>query len=575
MSSLRPLAVYDGSNRWRLAYLENAYNISYDLPINALWTGGFSLPKNDPKNDYCQPFNLIEIWDVDGSGGDRYIGLFRIMPKVETLTGVEASVDYQLEHVLNTLLDDILVGWHEIGNTGVYTTTVLNYILQRQTTQRWRLGVCDYSYQYLYGWQDENLLSALFGVAKPFIDTDYYWDFDTKTFPWTLNLRRANMTPKADIRYRKNLRGITRTSDPTNLTTRLYCYGYAEGDNKLTLESVNNGQLYIDSPNTSKYGVITQVWTDESITIADTLLATGRKMLTQLQDPLVTYEIEIETINEAGSLMPGDAVRVAYEDLDQTMVVKKLTKQDVSGRPQNGSIVLGQGTVDLGTSVADLAERQRISETYAQGSESIFMDSFYDNADSSYPANIKFFVPDNAVHVNEIRFSASLTQFRAYSRSTEAGGQTSTTSEYSGYVATASSYTGLYGATEGPNPPDFYISSNLAHTHRIDLGNHDHEVELPAHAHDFTLPNHYHDILYGIYQGPSASYMQVYLDNVYIGQYSSSVRDLNLISYMSKNANGQILRGEHTIRIVPSGLTRIEGHFQIRLFTNARGGGQY
>ena len=44
---------------------------------------------------------------------------------------------------------------------------------------------------------------------------------------------------------------------------------------------------------------------------------------------------------------------------------------------------------------------------------------------------------------------------------------------------------------------------------------------------------------------------------------------------MSKDANGDILRGQHTTRIVPNGLTRIECTFQIRLFTNAHGGGQY
>ena len=44
---------------------------------------------------------------------------------------------------------------------------------------------------------------------------------------------------------------------------------------------------------------------------------------------------------------------------------------------------------------------------------------------------------------------------------------------------------------------------------------------------------------------------------------------------MSKNANGDIMRGKHTIRIVPNTLTRVECTFQIRLFTNMRGGKQY
>ncbi|MGL5255376.1 MAG: phage tail spike protein [Brevinema sp.] len=697
---MKPLAVYDGYTRKRLAYLQNAYDIGYVKPINALWTASFSMPYSDEKNQYCEPFNLVEIWDVDGGKQDKYVGLFRIMPRVEDSLGTDASVTYELEHVLSTLLDDTMLGWHEIGNLGTYTPQVLAYILDQQIDRRWILEICEYAHQYLYGWQDENLLSALYSVVNPFSETDYYWDFDTTTFPWRLRLLQTKKEAVTDIRYRKNISGITRTSDPTNLTTRLYCYGYGEGDNKLGISNVNNGVPYLESANVAKYGVITQVWTDERFTIEESLKATGQAMLKKLEEPSVTYDIDIQTISEAANLNIGDTVRVVSGVLDEYMVVQKISKKDLSGAPQSGLITLGVGTIDVGESMANIAEKQRISETYSQGSESIFTDSFYDNADPSNPSEITFIIPENAVHVNEISFSARLTSFRAYSKATQGGGartqstsgggssnvtssgggasqqtssaggnsnqtssaggnttQSSTSggggsvtssgggsSQQSSSAGGSSTSTTTYNdntkvgdavwdnnqqhpassspvlTADGHRHPFRYHSHNdshrhtvsisshthsvsipshthsvtisdhshsvsipshthsvsiPSHTHSVSIPSHTHSVSIPSHTHDITLPNHTHQIEYGIYKGPSASSMLIYLDDVLVGSYNSSINNVNLISYMSKNANGNIMRGQHTIRIVPNGLTRIECTFQIRLFTNAHGGGQY
>ena len=697
---MKPIAVYNGKTRKRLAYLQNAFGIGYNKPINALWTASFSMPYSDPKNKYCEAFNLVELWDIDGSNKDRYVGLFRIMPKVEDALSTDATIEYKLEHVLSTLLDDTMIGWHEIGNIGTYTPSIIAYILQHQIQQRWILDVCDYRHQYLYGWQDENLLSALYSVVQPFSETDYYWDFDTRSFPWKLKLLRTSKIAVTDIRYRKNMSGITRTVDPTNLTTRLYCYGYGEGDNKLGIGNVNNGIPYLDSPNISKYGVITQVWTDERFTIEASLKATGQAMLKKLEEPAVTYKIDIKTIYSAANLSVGDTVRVVSGELDEYMIVQQINKSDLSGQPQTGKVILGIGTIDVSQSMAEIADKQRISETYSQGAESIFTDSYQDNADAANPSEISFTIPDNAVHVNEILFSCRLTSFRAYSKATQGGGATTqstsdggattqstsdggasqqtsssggssnptssgggntTQSSTSGGGGTSTSSSGgstqtssgsggsssltssyndsgsigdaiwkdtlnsypiqattvdgkshshnirwhthddshthivtipshhhsvtIESHTHSVNIPSHHHSVSIpshthsvnipSHTHSVNIPSHSHSVSIPNHTHNITLPDHVHQIEYGIYKGPSASCMSVYLDSTLIGTYNSSVNNVNLISCMSKNANGDILRGQHTIRIVPNGLTRIECTFQIRLFTNAHGGGQY
>ena len=684
------ISVYDGHTRKRLAYLQNAYNISYVKNTNALWTGAFSLPYSDPKTKYCESFNLIELWDEDAGGKDRYVGLFRIMPRTEETLGINANIVYQLEHVLSTLLDDIMVGYHEVGNMGVNTAMSIGYILNNQSEHRWILKDCDYTHEFLYGWQNENLLSALFSIVQPFEDIDYYWDFDTTAFPWSLSLKRTIATPKADIRYKKNLNGLTRIVDPTNLTTRLYCYGYGDGDNVLGISEVNNGLPYIESPNVSKYGVIAQTWTDERFTIADSLLAVGQSMLRRLEQPAITYEIDLQTISMVANLNIGDIVRVVSVGLDERMTVTTISKDDVTGAPQSGKIELGQGTIDISTSLAELADRQRIAETYSQGAESIFTDSFVDNADAENPAEVTFIIPDNVVHVNEILFSCDLTNFRAYSKAVKGGGGGDRTTDDGGSSTVSSrdgganiltslgggeitkaSYGGggqsvvsadggaqapttstaptdiqsvsvsnikpesdapgvhNHGLTAGPIVRDVNISKDAegkvtdvwtnsseyvwsgdhyhnitipahahtvyipshahtvylpthqhdvylpAHEHGIDIPTHSHAIDIPSHHHEFALPNHTHDIEYGIYKGPIANAMTVYLDDELIGEYEASISSVNLIDYMSKNANGNILRGKHVIRIVPNTLTRVECIFQIRLFTNMHGGKQY
>ncbi len=689
----KPISVYDNRTRKRLAYLENAYNISYNKNTNSIWTAEFSLPFSDPKTKYCQSFNYIELWEDDGAGKPRNIGLFRIMPRTEEVLGTEANIVYHLEHVISTLFDDVLIGYHEIGNVGIFTKQVIGYILNAQTDKNWVLGTCDYTHQFLYGWQDENLLSALFSVVLPFEETDYYWNFDTSKYPWRLNLKQTIKEPVTDIRYKKNLNGLNRTIDPSNLTTRLYCYGYGQGDNKLGISDLNDGVPYLDSPNISRYGVITQVWTDERFTIAESLYEVGAMMLKRLEKPAVSYDIDIQAVHTASELEIGDTVRMVSIGLDELMTVREISKDDVTGAPRSGTILLGDATIDISNSVAELADRQRIAETYSQGAESIFTDSFVDNADSSNPAEVVFTIPDNVVHVNEIMFSCQLTNFRAYSKAVQGGGAASTTtldggsstptsssggsssptstsggsssptsssgggstvsSTSGGSSSPTSSSGGSYSSTVGvynvfpsttnasrthdhaiPRGTSFvtgvsttknngvvigvspsyapygwvpsgdhshyinignhshsvsigshehnvYIPNHThytsipSHTHRVDIGSHTHSVTIGTHNHQISLPNHVHGIEYGIYKGPRASQMTVYLDNTQIGSYSSDISNLNLIDYMSKNANGNIMRGQHVIRIVPNGMTRVECTFQIRLFTNMHGGRQY
>jgi phage minor structural protein len=221
MANPNIIQVYN-RNRERLAFLQNAFNIGYRKTLNSLWTASFSMPADDTKNAHCKPFNLVELYD-----DMERVELFRIIG--EDLTrSTQATTVYNCEHVLATLIDDVMFQYHQIGNIGVNTTAVLRYVLDRQTTKNWKLGMCDFTRFFEYKWENENLLSALFSIAKPFTE-GYIWEFDTAAYPWTLNLRKLSGEVKSEIRYGKNMAEITKTVDAANVITRLYCLGYGEG----------------------------------------------------------------------------------------------------------------------------------------------------------------------------------------------------------------------------------------------------------------------------------------------------------------------------------------------------------
>ena len=102
-------------NMKRLAFLDNAVSVGYSLEINSLWTATFTLPADDDKNAYCQPLNFVEIFD-----GDERIDLFRIIGEdLERSNG--ATRFYDCEHVLATLLSDVLFQYHQYGGGGIKT----------------------------------------------------------------------------------------------------------------------------------------------------------------------------------------------------------------------------------------------------------------------------------------------------------------------------------------------------------------------------------------------------------------------------------------------------------------------
>ena len=407
------IEIFDKQRR-RVAIAENAHAISEQKRINAVWYFYFSLPYKDPKNEYCKPFYYVRH-----NGGE----LYRIMP--ETLAVDESgSVAYQCEHVLATLIDNILFGYHVVGNLGTYTTDVIRYVLDHQLVKNWVLDECDYRNQFEYGWEQESLLSALFSVATP-LAGPYIWRTNTAVYPWRLSLKRLDTTgrPEMYVRRRHNMTSYQRSRDPQNIVTRLYPLGYGEGVNQLGIGSVNGGVPYLQSPRaiTDKYGIIERVWTDRRYEDPASLKAAAEAMLRELQEPAVSYSVGYQemTASDFDKAEVGKRLRMVYpeigESVDTFITEIKRDYEDA----ERSSLVVANKETSIASSLADMADRQRIEQTYAQGATQIYSQALQANCDRSSGAVMDFFIPEEMRIINKVLVKVRMTKFRAYSKSTE------------------------------------------------------------------------------------------------------------------------------------------------------------
>ncbi|MEI2319019.1 phage tail spike protein [Bacillus paramobilis] len=528
------------------AYLENAFKISYEQQFNAIWTAAFSLPLNDLKDEEITAFDFLELFD----NGKR-IGMFRILPKETVKNENTKTVTYKCEHVLATLLSDVLFRYHQLSN---YTTKdVLEYLLSQQETKHWKLGKCDFTRYFHYSWEHENtILGPLFSVPKPF-DEPYEWTWDdyVEDYPWTLNLVKASNQITGEIRYRKNLKGIRKEEDPTDIITRIYPLGYGEGVNQLDISKVNpTGKPYIEASKhiIDKYGIQKYIWVDKRFENVDALFSSGQALLNKKCIPKVSYSVEsidYELIDpyKIEKYEVGKLIRIDDAELGVKVDVRlmKKSKSDVNGNPLNMSLVIGDPIEDLGTTQADLERRQKINETYSQGATNIDSHDYNDNCDPENPAVIKFFLPEDLVNINSLILTYEIEEFRAYSKATKGGGaivestsaggavvnstsagggvvnstssgggSTQTSSSGGGSTQTSTSGGGgSFTSEAGGGAVPSTTQKSFAEMHLMsgvpqnsvgseNWGYHLHEVVIPgdafSHSHTVTVPSHKHQV---------------------------------------------------------------------------------
>lgn len=422
-------------------------------------------------------------------------------------------------------------------------------------------------------------------------------------------------------------------SDPQQICTRLYPLGYGEGVNQLTIKSVNNGLEYIQSPQEyiDKYGLIERIWIDRRYEDPASLLSAAQVMLNELQDPLQQFEISFAELDESDYNVAqiGKRVRILQTELGtqvDTYVTELTYKYD---DVPSSKIIVANKSTDIASSVADMADRQRIEQAYAQGATQLYSQSLQANCDSQNGAVMDFYLPEDMRIVNKIVAKVRVGSFRAYSKATKAaeskvvssttasqktysstsgGGSTSTTSSGGGQTSgatTLESSNVLPSQTSGQAVHNHGLSRGArlattsdgqtidgyetfvwsgahvhpAHTHKIDdhshsvrIPSHSHNVTIPGHSHNITIPAHEHDITPGIYFYGSPKQFDLYVNGKKKTTIVSTDTELDLTQYLVDTSSKLIPRGSWlSIEVRPNDLAYVSIDMFVQGFVQSRG----
>lgn len=609
-------------NLKKVAILENAYNVDDTFELNKVFRLNFSLPANDPKSKYCQPFFYVKFNDA----------FYRILPTAREVHSY-GELNFECEHVIATLIDDLMYGDFVVGNLGVYTSDVIKFVLDKQTTRRWVLGVCEFSRQFEYGWSHESLLSALFSIPNQFTEP-YMWEYDTTTFPWTVNLRKldTNKNPELYVRQGKNVISFKKQSDPSSICTRLYAHGYGEGVNSLTFADINDGKPYIDSPQEyiNRYGLKTRLWVDRRYENAESLMQAARAMLNELQEPIVQYDVEFTEIDSTffNKAQLGKIVKLIGDGIDyKTYVIG--VKHQYTSEGVDCTLTIANKPTDIAESVADLADRQRIEMTYAQGATQIYSQSLQNNASSDGGLVMDFFIPDQMRIINKVLCKIRMEAFRGFVKTSSSNGgvdQTLSVSASSQRVSTNSQSTTVDIPSQSTSTtvdigsisvdlndestnPAFWTSGFVfsrpiqeAEGHRHEIKSHYHgldfsikipsrsihidipgssssvtipgqsfSITIPGHSHQIKIPSHTHEMMPGIYRFRSSQSFELYVNGVKKGDFDSTSGEIDL-THLLTDDTGKIPRGRwQTVEVRPNDLAYVSIALSVQGFVQSRG----
>ena len=501
MRKRRPL-LYDNDLRL-IGVLDGAQAVGFRDNCADMSTASFSLGTLDPRNDdIVVQGSYIRLYD-----GEEDKGYYRIVEMPDEQDGEKGKVRYTCDSAQCTLLDNQMPGMHTIGDIGMRTRACIEYILGYQNPVRWVLDRCDFDDAFTYNFSSANLLDAMHAVGNAIVEP-HEFVFDSTVVPWRVSLVRQETEPSCQLIKGRNALSIRRRISGS-VITRLYAYGYGEGDNQLTIESVNGGKKYIDADTIDDWGIREGTHTDTRQTDPATLMANTQQLLEQAKEPQVGYvataaDIYRYTGERWDDVRAGALALVFDYRFKKPREARVLTreKKDVLGDNPSVTFELETALRSTADELNDLRDTVGIHELYAQGATTMYAQQFADNATPSKPAVMKFRIPTNVVRFNSILLSWDLERYRSPVAGAAAGGETVISSSAGGgatvtipaqTVSTGVKYTSGPMSEDGSGAgltggPKDYLGN--VSTSTDSAGNHSHNFThvhaLAGHAHAYS-----------------------------------------------------------------------------------------
>jgi hypothetical protein len=248
----------------------------------------------------------------------------------------------------------------------------------------WTVGTVDVTGTYDLETEKESVLANINAIQQKWGGI-LVWDSINKTVSLRDEETWKNYTGY-QIRYAKNLKGITRTDD-YDIVTRLYPFG----ENDLNIANVNGGSLYLDNQSYSAE-ILEGVWYNQELTDQNQLKAQAEKQLAAMCSPRHNYKTEILDLRS----LPGyghetfarsDVVDLCDEDLGTNEQVRIIRRRHNVFQPWLCDLELGDPL-------------EKISATVAQ---TILMAKFYKNVvkpNESFQNLLKALINTKATEIN-------------------------------------------------------------------------------------------------------------------------------------------------------------------------------
>lgn len=269
------------------------------------------------------------------------------------------AAQLQLEHIINSLKDEIMFGKTTPGDLGgsggkVAPATAIRKILTKQSI--WQLGTCDYTEQQPYEFSSVSLYNAIDTVCSAMLD--YYWTYDTSSLPFTLNVKHRPTTRSCEMRQTRNLSTMRIQTDRSKMYTRFY----PTGNKNLTISDINDGKPYVEK-NTEIYGVISKTETDNTVRSKEMLKARALAKLERHAEPEVVVTISgLELSQVTGEpfdrLTIGAKCGVPLHEYNTVIddTIMTVAWADCVANPEAVTVTLANRKEDVAQIIAQLAK---------------------------------------------------------------------------------------------------------------------------------------------------------------------------------------------------------------------------
>ena len=350
----------------KTAYLENAYRVKRTIKANRTPDLSFSLPADDAKAIYLTSAYEVKIYNTVKA---QWEGLYILDDATERWDASGSIIEANYSGVMGQLALEDNVTYDSTSTPQTPTTIITALLALQERADAITVGTIEPTTTFALAVENINLLAAVL-KCPAYLGGYIEVDADRKLNWWN----EPSGDPVREVRYQKNMRGVTRKRDFTSITNKLYAYGYGETEAQLTLIDAGEAAEYIeDATSQTTYGVRIRRITDKRITHPSTLLRWAQRVMAAYKDPIYYYTVDMVNLAEhpdytfdLENIEVGQIIRVVNSDMNDLSVnVAVVSVTTDLSEPQDIQIELANATKTLADSIAQSADTSSVVNNLA------------------------------------------------------------------------------------------------------------------------------------------------------------------------------------------------------------------